>query len=298
MLDALEEFNRLADRSARKVEAAVFRLMNAAAENSWSGRRDAVEQLGSAMAGQMASADMLGRNRILIEADNARGGERKAGKSAFAMTFVPERMAFPVYDEAVEDLIVRKPELARTAEQVALVYARHGFALAKADELTIVDRVQKAIAAGISEGLGVRQGGELVEGLGDWGRAYAETVYHQNMANAYTAGRFMQANSEDVKDVIGAFEFRSRQDAATRPNHFAAHGTIAPTNDAVWALISPPLGFRCRCQLRMVSRFELERLGLLRQGRVEHVLPPTIHAAGPDPGFLGGRPDRRIYGAA
>jgi SPP1 gp7 family putative phage head morphogenesis protein len=147
----------------------------------------------------------------------------------------------------------------------------------------------------MQEGVDVRQGSEIVQRLGDWSRAYADTVYRTNLTSAYTAGRFRQ--QEGVSDVIGAFGFRSRRDDSTRPNHRAAEGLIAPPHDIIWERLSPPLGYNCRCSLRLVSRFELERLGLLRDGRVMRFEPATLAQAGPDKGFLSVRPDRRIYAA-
>ena len=133
--------------------------------------------------------------------------------------------------------------------------------------------------------------------MGDFTRAYSETVYRTNLTSAFAAGRFKQVESEEVRRVTPAFEFDAIDDAAVRPNHAAADGLIAAVNDPVWSRISPPLGHNCRCGLRLVDRFELKRRGLLRGFSVTPYFPPNFREAKPDDGFTkGGRPDGQIYG--
>lgn len=294
MLDPIEELARLLGWTSKEVPEQLLRLVDASAKGLTGIAQDALNALAGLFARKLASADMLGRYRLVLEAEDARGGKRKIAPTE---TYVPPRPAKPVFDEAVVDIISRRPELARSAAAVQEVYKRHGFACAQATSLEVSRRVQKEILTGIQEGVDLRHGTEVVERLTGWTQAYSETVYRTNLTSAYTAGRFQQANSADVNDVIGAFGFQSRNDADTRPNHRAAHGLIAPTNDSIWDRLSPPLGYRCRCQIRLVSRFDLERRGLIRDGRIMRFEPAGLSAAGPDPGFISIRPDRRIYAA-
>ena len=122
----------------------------------------------------------------------------------------------------------------------------------------------------------------------DWTRAYAGTCFRTNASTGYSNGRFEQAQDPDVKEVIPAFKFAALHDDRTRPWHEAAHGLIADTLDPIWATFRPPIGWNCRCSPNFISKFELERLGLLENGRVRRHVPPTFGSAHPDPGFRPG----------
>jgi hypothetical protein len=75
----------------------------------------------------------------------------------------------------------------------------------------------------------------------------------------------------------------------------AAHGLIAPIDSTMWDKWSPPLGYQCHCAVDELSVYDLERMGLVRNGRVGTRVPATFSAASPDPGFGSGRPDRRTW---
>jgi SPP1 gp7 family putative phage head morphogenesis protein len=177
------------------------------------------------------------------------------------------------------------------------VYQRHGFAVAYSTKVEVTQKVQALVAKGDEEGWDVAEGGRAIAELGGWSQAYSETVFQTNLANAYTAGRFRQVDTPELGNVIGAFKFRTRRDSNVRPNHAAAEGLIASPDDEIWDRLAPPLGFRCRCGLAIVTFFELKRLGLLKNGRVLRWSPPLINQAKRDKGFIGSRPDRRIYAA-
>ena len=75
-------------------------------------------------------------------------------------------------------------------------------------------------------------------------------------------------------------------DSSTTDICRAADGMIAATNDPVWNVWAPPSHFNCRRVLRLVSRGELERNGLLGEnGAVKPYYPPGIRTHSPAPGF-------------
>lgn len=246
-------------------------------------------------------SDLLGRRRTLWEA-----GVRRFRRTveAYRETYYAEchhLAETPVvpdveFTEAVADIVRRQPELAQSAAEVAKVYReRHAFALAKSAELTVTKRVQAALAEGLKTGTPVDTGAKLIAEIGDWSRAYGETVYRTNMATAYSAGRFQQAYEPSVAEIMPAFEFRAVGDSDTRENHAAADGLVAATNDPVWDTFSPPMGYNCRCDLAFIDTDELEMMDLVQKdGSIKRKLPSSFGSARPDEGF-GGRPDRRMY---
>ena len=253
-----------------------------------------------------AIADLLGRRRLLMEADFARAKVPLELREARVFAAIAARdwvfASTPLvpdvsFKEAIADLVSREPRMAKSAEEVGALYSgEHAFALARSAKITITEKVQAIVARGTQVGLKLETAESFVKAAGPWTRAYAETVYRTNLSTAYTAGRFQQAADPDVAEVMGAFERRAVVDSDVRrgkggdENHLAAHGLIASTADPVWRYASPPSGYNCRCSLRLVSKFELKRKGLLQSnGRVELRPPPNFDDFAPHPNFAGGR---------
>lgn len=148
--------------------------------------------------------------------------------------------------EAVSDLIRREPRLARTAESVSRLYNEsHAFALARSASEVLTRKVRDVTVASIQAGLPTPSAVEIIRGMGDFTRGYAETVFRTNANTAYTAGMFKQVRDPDVAQVIGGLRYDAVLDSDVRPNHAAAHGLVASPDDPVWHRIAPPLGYNC-----------------------------------------------------
>jgi SPP1 gp7 family putative phage head morphogenesis protein len=165
---------------------------------------------------------------------------------------------------------------------------KHGFALGRKTTLEVTKKVRDTIGRMMREGAGEITAGKVIADMGGWAQSYGRTVYRTNLASAYTKGRFAEARDPDIAEVIGAFEYNAILDSGVRANHRAAHGLVAATNDPLWHSFSPPLGFNCRCSVRLVDRFELSRRRLLKGGVVSRSLPSNFRMAGPDTGFMRG----------
>lgn len=212
-------------------------------------------------------------------------------REAQALRRPPVVPAIP-FDEAIANLEQRSPRLARNAAQVAELYREGGryFALAEAPSITVAERVQKLITDAGKTGDRVGAVAAVTE-LGDWSRAYSQTVVQTNMATASSAGRLAQAKRHASKfpaiEFITAGDVDVRRGRASRgeeENHAAMSGFLAAADWPGWEEWMPPLGYNCRCSIRLVSAAELRSRGLLREG----VLDPRI-ANPPDPRSLGAR---------
>jgi SPP1 gp7 family putative phage head morphogenesis protein len=291
---AVDELGELLDLSTPQFERRMLRLVRVAKYSD--DHRRALESLADLIGQTMTLADLIGRKRLLMEADAKRARQTPREFALLAATPIMPSLQFT---QAVEDLVRREPRLARSAAAVSELYStQHAFAMARSADLTITTRVQEIIAKAMRDGATVPEGEALVQAAGDFTRAYSETVYRTNTATAYSAGRFRQVFDPDVQEVIGAFAFDAVMDADTRPNHAAADGLIAATTDPIWETFAVPIGYNCRCSLRMVDRYELEERGLIVNGRVQIYRPPNFANAHPDSGFGKGRPDRRLYGGS
>ncbi len=195
--------------------------------------------------------------------------------------------------EAIADIVSRTPILAQPVSeggpkwlQIAKAYAEeHAFGLAKSADLEVTKRVQRHIDKVLEDGGTVDEAARTIAEIGDFTQSYAETVFRTNAASAFTAGAFRQVRDPETNYAFPAFKFEAVHDASTRPNHRAADGMIAATNDPVWSVWAPPCGYRCRCSLRLMSREELERAGLLKGDRVRPYYPAGIRTHAPDAGF-------------
>lgn len=298
MISAREELDRFLDRRAKTFEQALLNLLAA----KFQGRgepKEALQDLARLMRSTLILSDLHGRRRTLLERDHM------ARAAQFAQ--LPDRnpIVYGVtFEEAVEDLLLREPRLARSAAQVQAMYsAERVFAMALSVSKKLTERVQSAIADILSSGKGLPQAEGAImkmaaEESHDFARAYAATVYRTNVNSSYTEGRFQQTKDPEVAAVIKAFEYVGVDDQGTRrgrpedygANHKAAFGLIASTEDPVWHRCKPPNGYQCRCGVIFVSKFELERRGLLRpDGTVARYEPPGFAHFRPDPGFKGGQ---------
>lgn len=293
-----EPLDELLDLTAAPVTAALRDIARAELARDPVARDAAVTRLARLLRQTLILSDLLGRSFTLAEADAA-----VAAPSPFADELAPLVPAVE-FEQAIRDILTREPRLARSAEEVARSYSEErSFALARSAELTLTKRVQEVVAETARTGGGSAAAETVIAGLGGWTRAYGETVYRTNLATAYTAGRWREAASPGVSRVMSAFEVSTAGDADVRDgrndpeNHAAADGLIAGTTDPVWDRASPPYGYRCRCSLRLVSRYELEELGLLRpDGSVIARFPPSFGAFRPHPNFGRRRPDVAVYG--
>lgn len=278
------------------------------------GEIQAQYRFAQALARTMALADALGRKRVVSDAFKGarRGGSfrlcHEGYDSLVAVRFgVKDALESPssaAFEEAFFTLLEREPIVAKSREEIQKAYGVGSkFAVgdlpkrlsAEAAKNVTVRLWEKVAELGI-EGRQPSDAKKVLADIGDFAESYAETIYRTNLAGAYTAGRFKQMADPDVQAVAPAFEYTAVGDHSTRKNHAAADGAIADVKDSLWDKISPPMGYNCRCDLRIVDRFELKERGLLLpNGRAKTWTPSTFKDAHPDKGFTVTRPDRRIY---
>lgn len=78
-------------------------------------------------------------------------------------------------------------------------------------------------------------------------RAYLETVYRTNVANAYNAGRLRQQTDPDVLSAGLIWEYRTAGDGSVRESHAALDGKQWQAGDPEALRVYPPNSFNCRC---------------------------------------------------
>ena len=73
---------------------------------------------------------------------------------------------------------------------------------------------------------------------------------------AYAKGRWERI--ERVAERRPWLRYVAVQDARTRPEHMAWHGTVLPVDHPFWRSHYPPNGWRCRCTVEQLSDHDLE----------------------------------------
>ena len=299
-------------RYAARYRGAIQDLLVAVATHNAPAARDAREALAEVTRQTVGVGEIVGARLMLREASTALRSHAMRGDLQRMIAFRDQPLLPKVtLAEALEDMITRTPvtirrAAERTAQRIAQLYAEgRNMAFVRSAEETVTKEAQALITRQFVRGSAENRAGaalsmsvDTVRKLSEaWTDGYSRMVFRTNVNTAVTAGRFRQAQDPDIRAVIPAFEFDAIGDADTRPNHEAATGIVMRPDNPGWAKIAPPLGYNCRCQVRLLSVPQLERMGRLdRYGQVRESRIPAD--AYPDPGFRhGGRPDIFLNGA-
>ena len=87
-------------------------------------------------------------------------------------------------------------------------------------------------------------------------------IFDTNLRMATAHGQWQRI--ERLAGVMPYLRYSAVQDARTRPEHLAWHGTVLPWDHPFWHTHYPPNGWRCRCAVQQLGEDDLERFGLIR----------------------------------
>ncbi|WP_039760627.1 phage minor head protein [Bartonella queenslandensis] len=86
-----------------------------------------------------------------------------------------------------------------------------------------------------------------------------ETVYWANTMSAHAAGEWER--TQNNKEFLPYLTYALSSSEHKRLEHESWVGFTAPVDDPIWDWLYPPNGWRCKCSVRQVSRYEAENLG-------------------------------------
>lgn len=309
-LDPSKWLESMGDHYARFYAEALQDLLLATVKGDRAPIEDARKRLGNVISETMGVGEVVGAMMMLRQAAAVLRQDRPAMLRAERdrlMAFEASQSLLPsvTFREALDEMVGRVPvtlkdAAERTAGRIAYAYGQ-GRVLSfvnSADE-AVTERVKellvKALREGVGEGESAREIRTTVERVRQetepWSDAYARMAFRTNVNTAVTAGRFRQAQDQDIRDIVPCFRFDAVGDGDTRDNHRAANGLVFRSDNPVWNKIAPPLGYNCRCQVSSVSVPMLRRAGRIsKDGKIqEDTLPASVS---PDAGFRHtGRPD-------
>lgn len=281
-------------------------------------RADAFTRLQEVIRETLGVAGVLGATLVLRTAARAIGETGDAFRAGYAMTLwkparaeilrfadEPTQTILPRvgFAEALQDMVDRTPvtirsAAERTAQAISQLYSEGGVvAFAKSADEAVTEKVQAVIAQAIGTGqTEIDAAGHMTAAVEEvreltalWSESYARMVFRTNVNSAVTQGRRMQAQDPDIKAVTPAFQFVTAGPSVsaggdTRDNHAAMNKVIMRVDNPLWDTYASPLGYSCRCQLRLLSVPQLRRMGKLDENGqvIESAIPSGAH---PDPGF-------------
>lgn len=74
-----------------------------------------------------------------------------------------------------------------------------------------------------------------------------DNIFRTNLQTGYMRGIARQQESPASIKRRPFFQYDAINDSRTRPSHLAMDNFIAPADDGIWKIWTPPCGYRCRC---------------------------------------------------
>jgi len=122
----------------------------------------------------------------------------------------------------------------------------------------------------------------------------ARIIYDTNMATAYSAGRYRRMSTPVAREMFAYWRYRHHACPHPRVQHMAWDGMILRNDDPWWNTHFPPNGWRCHCDVEVVSESMLERNGWVVSDSPKIETTPWVNPhtgqvhqvpVGIDPGF-------------
>ena len=167
-------------------------------------------------------------------------------------------------DEAVDYFRGLVPLQKEEFERILETTGQYAFTVTGYESEYALRKWQQAITKAIEEGWSLETFQRYVEtelferaGLTVTNPYHIETVFRTNLSTAYNAGKWQVMEQNDfVRQIFPYYRYTSVLDANTRPEHAAMDGHIAPIDDPIWDVWTPPCGYNCRCSLELVSKWD------------------------------------------
>ena len=244
--------------------------------------------LAESLAEYMTAADVLGRVRMLIEAAKLM---QINPMGPLATESFNELLGFESVkpQDSIDFLKSLTAFTKKAYEKLFPPYRLAAFTVAKVENLMLIERLRDLLAESLDRGWTQQEfinrlNAEFdAAGVTRMNPYHLDTVYQTNMQTAYMNGRIMQMSHPAVVKALPWWRYRTMEDELVRPNHAALNNFIARATDPVWGSISPPNGYRCRCELEsLLDREARPALGARADIPGGKRLPPEGR---PDEGF-------------
>lgn len=214
----------------------------------------------------------------------------------------PKAVRFPRIEKATESLFKRGLMTRPQYDRLSAAAKQSTFTVAWIDDTAVIGKIRDALAETIAEGPTLDRFREkVVEKLeqSPMSRHHGENVYRTGLMSAYRDGQESLAAHPIVQEIFRFRQFSATHDGRVRDEHlafekFGIEGSdIYLSDDPIWDIATPPLGYQCRCVTSLLRISDAARLGLeyakewLRIGHQPEPKPYCIDKVSwrPEPGF-------------
>ncbi len=237
-----------------------------------------IETLAPIIRDGMVASHLLSRQMLVARAAK----EIQAGARSFALQ--------TAYDGSIDFLQKRLDMSDADLDQLREMYGN-----AATDALVnasgkVQANVEGAITQAAREGKVLRAAEPQVRqaltasGVSNASSFLVETLIRTRTQTAFIAGRWNALMDPDVAPIVWGFEYVTVGDDRVRPRHRALEGFTAPKNDPRWAVITPPNGWNCRCDIVEIFTNEGSRTRLQEVPEVQTIDGMEVRPE-PDDGF-------------
>ncbi len=194
---------------------------------------------------------------------------------------MPEEIPASIPKDALAFFRAKDLRVGFDAEDVATEEHAHGFTVAKAVKLDVLDDIRAGLDEALAEGQTFRDFAKSVkpklQAKGWWGikeeidpatgerrevqlgsPRRLKTIYRANMRSARAAGQWARIERNRESHPFLLYELGPSREH--RDEHLKWAGTLLPVDHSWWSAHMPPNGYGCKCRVRAVSRGEAERL--------------------------------------
>lgn len=182
--------------------------------------------------------------------------------------------------EVINYFKAKKPEAHFDYDEILHEAHNKAFTIAKITRLDLLSDIHKSLQSAMESGQDFKTWQKNIQPTlkekGWWGDVQAfnpitgeikdievgsrrlRTIYETNMRTSYAKGRYAAQMASDAEFL----RYNAILDQHTRPSHSEQNGIILPKNSPWWEANYPPNGWKCRCKVTAITRFEMKTRGL------------------------------------
>lgn len=192
------------------------------------------------------------------------------------------------FEEAIKFLADKAPILYEKLDEITEKATSMHFWIKKSTSLEVTNKIHKSILKSLENGSTYKEwyeglDAELINlGLANNGY-YAELVYRNNMATAYSVGSYLERQDNIENQPYGLYD--SVMDDNTSDICKKLNGKVYKLSDPIWNKITPPNHHKCRSGVIAISKEEAIEMGVV-------IEKPTKEIKNLDLGTFNGNPGK------
>ena len=230
-----------------------------------------LQEIQQAILRAVISADLLGRAKIVRQAESIRSRKRTfaAGDVADVLADLPSLPGTPT--DVLDYFRSLIPTLGIDPHVYGPLMERHAFTLAAATERTLLNKVQDALtnylktdwldpnSADKSHGARVVQ--QVLDqcGVTPANPQYAEMCFRTNVIDSFNTGVTRQIQTPEMLEEFPAWRYLGIQDGREGDDHRPHFDKLYPSS-AAFAEVRGPRVFNCRCTSQPIHKTEIAEL--------------------------------------